>query len=270
MLAIKLACPYCQAVLKSPKPVPDGTQVTCPKCSRGFRAAGGAPSFQAGPPPAPNRGREVTAQPPPFRPIPSAAMTHGAASDRGIEHSSSDSGKRQVIVLASLLGGLVFIAILGGTLLWLLLRSGEAEPTKVGDEVVAKAGDAFILPPRVPIAKGKVKPLIVLTPEEEKKVQEMTDKGVDWLKKNQKADGTWQPYNGHLGSWPDGVTAMAGLTLLSCGVDARDPVVQKAAERIRMTGPTLNRTYEVALSILFLDKLGDARDKSFWIRWFFT
>ena len=117
-----------------------------------------------------------------------------------------------------LLGGLVFLAALGGVLLWLLTRRDGPDSATTAGELVLPGGAKSV-------AKPKARHLIALTPEEEKIVKEMTDKGVDWLKKTQHVDGTWAPYNGHMGSWPDGVTAMAGLTLLSCGVDAKDEAV---------------------------------------------
>jgi len=247
MLATKLACPFCQSVLKTRKPVPDGTRLTCPKCARAFVVGAGPLAFQAGPPPRPITTNQVTAQPPPPpRPLP---LPSAHAPDPAIALPSSSARKRLTLVL----GGLFLLAVLGGTLLALFMRGNDAPE----DEKVA---GKLILPAAGSTPKAKAKPLIELTPDEEKKVKEMTDKGVDWLRKNQKPDGTWAPYNGHLGSWPDGVTAMAGLTLLSCGVEASDSAVQKAAERIRAAGPKLNRTYEVALCILFLDKLGEAKD----------
>jgi hypothetical protein len=58
-----------------------------------------------------------------------------------------------------------------------------------------------------------------------------------------------------------GPTALAGLTLLSCGVPANDPAVVKAVERVRKDGPKLLQTYDMAVCIWLLDKLNDARDR---------
>ena len=65
------------------------------------------------------------------------------------------------------------------------------------------------------------------------------------------------------GTWPCdqiGATALAGLTLLECGVRADDPDVRRAAEAVRGAGIEANQTYSLSLSILFLDRLGDAQD----------
>src|SRR5262249_3595741 len=57
-----------------------------------------------------------------------------------------------------------------------------------------------------------------------------------------------------------GITALAGLTLLECGVPDTDDAVKKAATRVRDACPALTHTYSVALSILFFDRLGDPAD----------
>jgi hypothetical protein len=65
------------------------------------------------------------------------------------------------------------------------------------------------------------------------------------------------------GKWPHvqiGATALAGLTLLECGVDAADKDVVTAADAVRRASVNLTHTYSLALSILFLDRLGDADD----------
>lgn len=65
------------------------------------------------------------------------------------------------------------------------------------------------------------------------------------------------------GSWPyrqTGMTSLAGLTLLECGGGANDPAVEKAAAYVRDLSPTMSETYSIALAIVFLDRLGDARD----------
>jgi hypothetical protein len=84
-------------------------------------------------------------------------------------------------------------------------------------------------------------------------VQQAIDRGVAALRKMQQPDGTW-PHR-----WI-GSTALAGLTLLECGVPANDPAVQRAAEAVRKECVTLTHTYSLALCIMFLDRLDDVRD----------
>lgn len=56
---------------------------------------------------------------------------------------------------------------------------------------------------------------------------------------------------------------LLGLTLLECGVSADDPSVRQLASSIREREHVLYQTYELALAILFLDRLGDPSDRTF-------
>ncbi len=58
------------------------------------------------------------------------------------------------------------------------------------------------------------------------------------------------PANAHLGA-----TALAGLTLLECGVSPDDAAVQGAAQTIRDGAGQVHATYALATAILFLDRL---------------
>jgi hypothetical protein len=57
------------------------------------------------------------------------------------------------------------------------------------------------------------------------------------------------------------MAALPGLTLLECGVPASDPVVKKATDIVRKAARAETHTYNLALMILFLDKLGDRQDR---------
>jgi hypothetical protein len=89
--------------------------------------------------------------------------------------------------------------------------------------------------------------------EEPEGVQQAIDRGVAYLKGLQNDDGTWP-------GGATGATALAGLTLLECGVAPDDPAVQKAANAVRQAGVTLTHTYSLSLAILFFDRLGDPKD----------
>jgi hypothetical protein len=84
------------------------------------------------------------------------------------------------------------------------------------------------------------------------------DKGVAYLKQLQGNNGAWA--YGQDDSSTVGSTALAGLTLLECGVAPDDPAVQKAAAFVRDRSIGLTKTYSLSLSIMFLDRLGDDRD----------
>jgi hypothetical protein len=84
-------------------------------------------------------------------------------------------------------------------------------------------------------------------------IDKAIDRGVEHLRKMQRADGTWP--NGEMGA-----TALAGLTLLECGVPPSDPALKKAAEAVRKASGDLTHTYSLALAVLFLDRLGEEAD----------
>jgi hypothetical protein len=84
-------------------------------------------------------------------------------------------------------------------------------------------------------------------------IQAAVDRGVAYLKRTQGQDGTWT-YS------EVGATALCGLALLEGGVKPDDPAVQKAAKAVRQQSITLNKTYSLSLSIMFLDRLGDPAD----------
>jgi HEAT repeats len=84
-------------------------------------------------------------------------------------------------------------------------------------------------------------------------IKQAVERGVAHLKQLQRNDGTWP--HGEIGA-----TALAGLALVECDVPANDPCIQRAADAVRDASVRLTHTYSLALSILFLDRLGDPRD----------
>lgn len=89
-------------------------------------------------------------------------------------------------------------------------------------------------------------------------VDRAIDRGVDFLKSMQSADNTWtHPKGRH----PIGYAALPALTLLECGVPAKDAAIRRAATFVRRYSGSLDTTYELSLAILFLDKLGDPKDE---------
>ncbi len=76
-------------------------------------------------------------------------------------------------------------------------------------------------------------------------------RGVEFLKDRQNADGTWN------GMFQDrlGAAALAGLALREAGVAEDDEVIRRVAAQVRTRTPDEMQTYDLALSIMFLDKL---------------
>lgn len=99
--------------------------------------------------------------------------------------------------------------------------------------------------------------LAVLSPAaaQDDAVQKAIERGVEFLKGAQNADGTWPS-----AQWTVGATALAGLTLLECGAAPEEESVQKAAEVVRKSSLLTTHTYILSLSVLFLDRLGNPED----------
>jgi HEAT repeats len=86
-----------------------------------------------------------------------------------------------------------------------------------------------------------------------KAVDAAVERGVAALEKMQRPDGTW--------NHPDiGATALAGLTLVECGVAKNGRSVKAAADKVRQASYSLTHTYSLALSVIFLDALGEPSD----------
>ncbi len=101
-------------------------------------------------------------------------------------------------------------------------------------------------------------------------IKKAIGKGLEWLRKQQNADGSFQ--SSHSGTYPMGPTAIAVLTLLKCGADKNDPAVVKGFDFMRQKwqggggggsgagglggmGGMLSgrRTYDVALVVLAIE-----------------
>ncbi len=95
-----------------------------------------------------------------------------------------------------------------------------------------------------------------LTAEQQKAVNAAIDRGLAYLRATQLANGSWTDNHFSIG-----YAALAGLTLLECGVPADDPAVKKAAHHVRFSSGALAHTYQISLAILFLDRLGNSRDR---------
>jgi len=91
---------------------------------------------------------------------------------------------------------------------------------------------------------------------EREQVQQAIENGVRHLKNSQAVDGSWQTH-------PVGATALAALALLESEVPATDPAIQKAADYLRKSWADVHdehTTYAISLTILLLDRLGEAGD----------
>jgi hypothetical protein len=98
-------------------------------------------------------------------------------------------------------------------------------------------------------------PLLVEAPRRPlslaERVNRAVDRGTDYLRLKH---GEHNNYRNYLG--------LLGLTLLECDVPAQDPSVLQIAGWIRGRERDLSTTYELALAILFLNRLNDPRDRT--------
>ncbi len=88
---------------------------------------------------------------------------------------------------------------------------------------------------------------------DQKAIDAAIARGVRALVAAQNADGTF-----HTTSL--GATALVGLTLVECGEAKDGRAVTAAAAAVRKAALTSTQTYSIALSVLFLDRLGEASD----------
>jgi hypothetical protein len=78
---------------------------------------------------------------------------------------------------------------------------------------------------------------------------------VKHLREQQAGNGIWH-YTFRSEDKDLGCTALVGLALLEAGVPANDPAVARAANYLRVAAPDLTEIYSMALTIMFLDRLG--------------
>jgi hypothetical protein len=103
---------------------------------------------------------------------------------------------------------------------------------------------------------GDPKPL---SKEEQAKVDKAIEKAVAYLKREQTEESGWPGFFGKL--YPLGNSLLITYALLEADVPRDDPVIQKTAKYIRDRLGDNDRTYELSLGILFLDRLGNPADK---------
>ncbi len=97
-----------------------------------------------------------------------------------------------------------------------------------------------------------------LSKEEQILVDRAIDAGVAFLKRSQGSNGSWAgPKQEH----QLGYAVLPGLALLECGVPANSPAIRRVAILVRRASGNLVATYELSLCILFLDRLGDPKDR---------
>jgi hypothetical protein len=137
------------------------------------------------------------------------------------------------------------------------LPESKGQPQTMVSPQPESAGKGITAKPNADSAPKKEPPRPALPPDVQRQVDDAVSRGTQFLASQQRPDGRWRVVGNH----PIGYVALPGLTLLECGAAPNDSQVQSAAAAVRASAERLNQTYELALAILFLDKLGDAQDR---------
>ena len=283
MLDARIACPQCNKRLKTLEAPAPGQRFRCPRCSHAFAVGASAVA-----PAVPPRPPVLTAQP--FAPPSTAVVAMPAGIPPGpppaFDVPEARANTRAFLMIAAAAAAL----LTAGVGLALVLSPGEktADPVQKADAGALPPEDkqeSDPQPPTPPVTtgsrpeqKGDTKTsrkgdkntpdrsdppppapvrLAMLPPEEQAKVDKAIDKGVKYLKRQQRDSGSWAPGRVHV----VGLAALPALTLLECGVPASDPAVRKAVAFVRKWVVSEAQTYDLALAILLLDRLGDKRDR---------
>jgi hypothetical protein len=237
-------CPRCKQPLEIPQPAP--AKVQCPRCKAVLRLSAPAAAGAASAAVAAFKAR-IKSNPDlalsmhdlEGAPLPPEAFDPFTLQD-GAE--TAPLPRRRKSHAGGIMLGIVMLLVVAGVVVAYLMRNKETPPAAPS--------------PNVPVAQLDLK----RPPDmNQARINQAIEKGVDVLKKeimtqdrlyhrSELADVA--PANAHLGA-----TALAGLTLLECGVSPDDPAVQKAAQSIRDGADQIHATYTLATAILFLDRL---------------
>lgn len=82
-------------------------------------------------------------------------------------------------------------------------------------------------------------------------------KALDYIRAQQKSDGSWE-YPNHA----VGITALCTLALIENGTAVYDSAVEKGHRFVRKNAPEEKSTYDIALGILILSRVGDRQDRT--------
>ncbi len=291
-----LTCPHCQSILKTSGTLLLGQSVRCPRCRAPFTVTAEPGSRAADVSADAGHVSERIAGTPSIGLLESArsgapvavAQPFQAPPAVGAPAVPEEAPRSQAGIIALVFLGLILF-IGAGVALVIFCFSGESRPKddpepvalhlepenpelkRIGAETTepsptpaprknaaaAKTAPAKPKPPReLPAGREASVPAGPASPAKDDKISRAIQKGIAFLKETQLPNGTWGSFQEHR----VGYAALPALTLLECGVPASDPEVQRSARYVRMNAGNLSQTYDLALAILFLDRLGDPSD----------
>jgi hypothetical protein len=132
------------------------------------------------------------------------------------------------------------------------------KPDKPGPltEVKSKPPDDDKKGPPPPVVEIKIEAPPIAPGVDAKKIDAAIALGVRYLKERQLENGAYGSDRFSLG-----YACLAGLALLECKVPPDDKSITRIAELVRGQAANLDDTYQASLAILFLDRLGEAKDR---------
>jgi hypothetical protein len=220
----KIKCPNCGTALKSARGVRIGRKIVCAKCAIGF-------------------------------------TVRAEDADQAEEAAGMNVGRLSIALLAALL------YLVGGAGLAYYCFANNAPREQVSQASNPKSSVEDDAESPVPKAAAAPKnDAGALTSAEQRAIDIAIANGVWFLKDHTLPSGSWGDAipGANVAGVSVGFASLPALTLLECGVPADDPVVQKAAALVRqqtVSGELPFSTYQRALAILFLDRLGDKKDQ---------
>ncbi len=110
---------------------------------------------------------------------------------------------------------------------------------------------AVLLGPLVAVATAQAPAAKLIEPEQ---VRESIQRGIAYLKRQQKVDGSWAEWNG----LPGTTSSLCALALLNAGVKPSDPDMQRALGYLRKV--RTDRTYPLSLQTMVLCQAEPERD----------
>lgn len=83
-------------------------------------------------------------------------------------------------------------------------------------------------------------------------IESARHKAMEYLKGEQYDDGSWE-FEGH----DVGITSLCAMALIENGVSVSDPIIDKAHRFVQKEMESVKGTYDIALAILFMSRVGD-------------
>lgn len=182
------------------------------------------------------------------------AFTVRAADADHAEQSGGVNVGRLLIVLA---GAFAFLLAGSGLAYYCFTANSPAERSSARNANSPAAQDGFDDPTPGPPPVASAEPTDGLTLAEQRALDNAIAKGVWYLKDHAFTPGVFNDPHAV------GVSSLAALTLLECGVPPDDPLVQKTAAFVREHAihPLAYPVYQRSLAIFFLDRLGARGDE---------